>query len=704
MPAKCHLPLLSSLIAVSLVPGAMAKGFLTGTNYPSGELPSAAVVRDLNNDQVADIVSANTNDGNLTVFLGRGDGRFDPTNTFRVGADAVELASADLNGDGKADLAVTDGIKSLYVVLGNGDGTFGAPTTYRLNNDPIGVVIADLNGDGKPDLAVADFGPENNSQGDIAILLGSGDGTFAAPVFYKINNNANRLVAVDLNGDAKLDLAVAIDHFSNPRDSLAVLLGNGDGTFQAATTSIAGSATDVAAGDFNNDGKVDLALAGQYANLVRVALGNGNGTFQPAMDYPTNGTAVTISAADLNRDGNLDLLVGGATVAALLGNGDGTFASAVNYAIGNRFAQVGYLNSDQALDVVSGGGFSAIGVAFGNGDGTFRAPLTYPVGSRIDGFDTADFNGDGQTDAVFGRLGDGGSKLALLFGTGHGDFTAGPSFGDFTAGSVRAADFNGDGKEDVLAILFSDNGFYIFLGNADGTFQTAKFISVPGSDESVAIGDFNHDGKPDVAMAIYFSDRLAILLGNGDGTFQSPMNLSTSKGPGSPVVSDFNGDGNPDVAVAGTTISVYLGTGDGTFQAPLTIADSGLLAPGDFNRDGVPDLVVSGGDTAVLLGNGDGTFQMPQTIFSKSGPLRVADANGDGRLDVVVSANFDELVVVPGRGDGTFLPGRVFATGSQFTGDVRLNDLNGDGLPEVIVSNISNSLSVLINTTRHGRP
>src|SRR5207247_5943606 len=183
-----------------------------------------------------------------------------------------------------------------------------------------------------------------------------------------------------------------------------------------------------------------------------------------------------------------------------------------------------------------------------------------------------------------------GSELALLLGTVHGDFIAGPSFGGFTAGYVRAGDFNADGKQDALAILFRDNGFYVFLGNGDGTFQTAKFSSVPGSDESVAVGDFNHDGKPDAAMTIYFSDQLAILLGNGDGTFQSPMNLSTSNGPGSPVVSAFNGDCNPDVAVAGTSIGVYLGVGDGTFQAPLTITDAGILATGDFNRDGVPDL------------------------------------------------------------------------------------------------------------------
>ena len=692
------------LVAFEIAPTSSARIFLTGRNYPSGEYPVAAVVQDFNNDGVSDIASSNQNDKNISVFLGNPDGTFASANNFSVGAGAIEVASADLNGDGKADLVVTDGLRSAYVVLGNGDGTFGPSSAIPLHNDPRGIAIADLNGDGILDLAIAIFGPPNNSQGEVAILIGVGDGSFAPPVFYGLTHNGVRLVATDLNHDGKLDLAVAVQHFSNEKNGLAVLLGNGDGTFQNAVTSVPGDSSDVAASDFNADGNVDLVLAGHYSDEVRVVLGNGDGTFQSPTEYPTEGAAETVATADLNGDSVPDLLVGGDHTAVLLGNGDGSFESAVLYAVGNRFARIGYFNHDRKADVVAGGGFSAVGVAFGQRDGTLRAPRTYPVGDRIDGFDTADFNGDGQADAVFGRLGDGGSKLALLLGTGHGDFIAGPSFGDFTAGSVRAADFNADGKQDALAILFSDNGFYVFLGNGDGTFQTAKFTSVPGSDESVAVGDFNHDGKPDVAMTIYFSDQLAILLGNGDGTFQSPMNLSTSNGPGSPVVSDFNGDGNPDVAVAGTSIGVYLGVGDGTFQAPLTITDAGILATGDFNRDGVPDLIVSGSDTAVLLGNGDGTFQTPQTIFSESGSLKVADVNGDGKLDVVVSVSFDGLWVLPGRGDGTFTPGRLFATGSQFTGSCNLVDLNGDGLPEAVVSNISNALTVLLNTTHQRRP
>jgi hypothetical protein len=182
--------------AVEISPQCAARTFLTGRNYPSGEYPVAAVVQDFNNDGIADIASANQNDKNVSVFLGNG-GTFGAANTFKLGAGAIEIASGDLNGDGKADLVVTDGIRSAYIALGNGDGTFGSSATITLHNDPRGIAIADLNGDGILDLVIAIFGPPNNSQGEAAILIGAGDGTFASPVFYPLTHNGVRPVTTE---------------------------------------------------------------------------------------------------------------------------------------------------------------------------------------------------------------------------------------------------------------------------------------------------------------------------------------------------------------------------------------------------------------------------------------------------------------------------------------------------------------------------
>src|SRR6266550_3512280 len=280
------------LAAVEIAPLSSARIFLTGRNYPSGEYPVAAVVQDFNNDGIADIASANENDKNVSVFLGNGNGSFGPANTFAVGAGAVEIASADLNNDGNADLGVTDGERSAYVALGNGDGTFGPPSTILLHNQPLGIAIADFNGDGILDLAIAIFGPFRPPSGKVAILLGVGDGSFAPSVFYDLTKNAVRLITTDLNHDGKLDLAVAVQHGK----SLAVLLGNGDGTFQPATI------------------------------------------------YFPEAPVSTIATADLNRDGVPDLLVGGDHTFVFLGNGDGTFGVPVRYGVGQRFARIGYFN------------------------------------------------------------------------------------------------------------------------------------------------------------------------------------------------------------------------------------------------------------------------------------------------------------------------------------------------------------------------
>ena len=684
--------------ALEIAPITSARIFLTSRNYPSGEYPIAAVVQDFNNDGVSDIASANGNDQNISVFLGNADGTFGSANTFAVGAGAVEVASADLNGDGKADLVVTDGIRSAYVALGNGDGTFGTPSTIRLHNDPIGISIADLNGDGILDLAIAIYGPVNNSQGEVAILIGLGDGSFAPPVFYSLTHNGVRLVATDLNHDGKLDLAVAVQHFSTSRNGLAVLLGNGDGTFQPVVTSVAGGASDVAAADFDGDGNVDLALTG---GDIRVVLGNGDGTFQPATTYSSDEVEFTVAIADLSRDGVPDLVVGGGDhVAILLGNGDGTFGVPVHYGVGQRFARIGYFNGDRDPDVVAGGGFSAIGVAFGRRDGTLRAPLAFAGG--LTGFDSGDFDGDGHADVVDG------APLSFLRGLGDGTFAPGVPIADLYVGQLVATDLNDDGKLDFLAS--SGTGIETYLGNGDGTFQAAQFTDVGFTGPWPVVADFNNDGQVDVAVTD-LSGQLAILLGKGDGTFEPAIYYQTADTPQNPIAADFNLDGNPDLAISHTfdgTVSIYLGHGDGTFDSPLTITSRGALylAAGDLNRDGKPDLVVGGGNGLNLfLGNGDGTFQATQTIYSDYGPVKVADLDRDGNHDVIVSGPKDGVVVLRGRGDGTFSSGLEFPTGNFINGFFALSDLNGDARPEAIVStgSYTNWLTVLLNTSRPRR-
>jgi len=312
--------------------------------------------------------------GVVGVLLGNGDGTFQTAVLYGSGGYYGEsVAVADVNGDGKPDLVVANNCTSagsggctnfagvVGVLLGNGDGTFQTAVPYGSGGyDADSVVVADVNGDGKPDLVVTNRCADANCQnGTVAVLLANGDGTFQTAVAYSSGGWYTSLVAVaDVNGDGKPDLAVAntcIESSSNcPNGAVGVLLGNGDGTFQTAVNYGSGGwyTYSVAVADVNGDGKADLLLANEFPigdyddGEAAVLLGNGDGTFQTAATYLSGGSAATsVAVADVNGDGKPDLVVANCgasgtntcqkgTVGVLLGNGDGTFQTAVAYSSG----------------------------------------------------------------------------------------------------------------------------------------------------------------------------------------------------------------------------------------------------------------------------------------------------------------------------------------------------------------------------------
>jgi len=338
----------------------------------------------------------------------------------------------------------------------------------------------------------------------------------------------------DFNGDGKLDLVVA-DRVSG---SVSILLGNGDGTFQAAASYAVGQGSNpglrVAVGDFNGDGKLDFVVANYSGNNVSVFLGNGDGTFQPAVNYAVGQNPTSVAVADFNRDGKLDLAVSNqncngslpcvtGTISILLGNGDGTFAAHVDYDAGMspNWVTVGDFNGDGKLDLaVANGDVACVGcqsgftILLGNGDGTFRAPATIFGGLNPDSIATADLNGDGKLDLI---LLDNLGRFYVFLGNGDGTFQTANVVGYFTdsfpGGNIGIGDFSGDGKLDVVIVNFGSNEVEIFPGNGDGTFQTPPLHFSTGSGpQGAAIGDFNRDGRLDIAVANYNDNTATILL------------------------------------------------------------------------------------------------------------------------------------------------------------------------------------------------
>src|SRR6266700_4188335 len=290
--------------------------FIPQTEYVAGSKngPSGIAVGDFNGDGKADLAVVNFGDWNIYVLLGNGDGTFQAARSVYFasgGGFPWSIAAGDFNGDGKLDLAVSNyGDNSLSVLLGNGDGTFQAPRTFAVGTNPAQVAIGDFNGDGKLDVAVSSVGSNT-----VSVLLGNGDGTFLPPLVTPVGANPWYFAVGDFNGDGILDLAVSdygcpLDCNSSPSSTVTVLLGNGNGTFRPAPSLTVGNGpAGVAVGDFNGDGKPDLAVANVNDNTLSVLLGNGDGTFQVAQDFAVDNDPVYVAVSDFNGDGAPDLAV-----------------------------------------------------------------------------------------------------------------------------------------------------------------------------------------------------------------------------------------------------------------------------------------------------------------------------------------------------------------------------------------------------------
>lgn len=331
-----------------------------------------------------------------------------------------------------------------------------------------------------------------------------------------------------------------------------------------------------------------------------------------------------------------------------------------------------------------------------------RAANPFPEGAYS--IATGDFNNDGKLDVVMMVIG----GFAVALGNGDGTMQKATLYTTKLAYSLAVADFNGDGNLDIVVADEdqSPSTVSVYLGNGDGTFRSPITSNTTDYNEFVAVGDFNGDGKPDIVLIE--NPHISVLLGKGDGTFGPPSDNDSFVGARWVAVADFNNDHKADVLVTGVfgadyKIGVLLGNGDGTLQDSITASTEFVpltVAAGDLNRDGNMDAILSYdlGGIGIFLGNGDGTLQ-PPVIYNTTGvsgiEAQVADLNGDGKLDVAISAGTG-MDVFWGNGDGTLRQARFFDSGKS--GYSLVGDLNNDHLPDFVMGSFHYGVITMLNT------
>lgn len=585
-----------------------------------------------------------------------------------------QAVTADFNGDGKLDVATLNGDGSVSILLGNGDGSFQpqvvlqpVPGVSIVGKGPVTVsdiamVVGDFNGDGKLDIAVADSlsTADGGSGWFLNVFPGFGDGTFGLPIKSSVTGAGGSgavLLAGDFNGDGILDLFATLN-ISNATDAV-VLVGNGDGTFSAGASLFVPNASPVSAtiGDFNGDGKLDVAIAyvsGSGSQGVAVALGNGNGAFAAPTTIETisgfTANNVGIAAGDFDENGILDIAF---------------------Y----------YENCTSATGPCTG----SVDLLSGVGDGTFLPPLTVanlPAATQAfvgPNLPVADLNEDNHLDLLV--------LNTPLLGRGDGTFIVNPVI--LPSAAVTVGDFNGDGLLDVLSAFPTAVSLDLrttpdFTGYESPTMQTAiagantsyqiYLESLFGSENDVTLA---LSGLPGGATSAFIP---TAVIPWGNGTTQLAVNTSSTTTPGTyaltlsgtatngithtatltlvvnPASADFGGDITPtsQLIPAGQT-ATYIVTGEpiNGFAGSVTMSASGY-PPGSIVTFNPPVILGASGSSVLSItppaNAANGVYIV--TITGTSGNL---SHSGKRELDVNSTADFGGYVTptansaVPGQ-------------------------------------------------------
>ncbi|MFC5404595.1 FG-GAP-like repeat-containing protein [Cohnella soli] len=685
---------------IAVLLGDAMNGQPTGTFAPATEIDvgtgvSYVIAGAFDQQAGLDLVVAYASARKISVLSGRNDGTFAAPVDYSYGnasppSRAPLLTTGQFNGDAYPDIAITDTVaKTVYIMLGSAGGAFVAGSTVPTTESPISIAQGDFNGDGHADLAMGRLETD-----DVLVALGNGNGQFAGATAFNYATGISpvRLAAADFTNDQKTDL-IAVD----PGDvvvpgGVRLLIGNGNGSFRSPLTFATDTGpTLVNVGDFNNDSYFDLAIpssAGQLSG-VTIMLGAADGTFNKTSSFPLpNYSSIkAMELGDFNDDGKVDIAIAASSqssqgfVSILYGNGNGAFPKRYDVDVGTAPVSLdaGDFDSDFVTDLaIALYGDNAVTILLGtkNGDPVPTTVAT-PVGTHPKAIAALDFNGDSYADiavttdittlnnASTGNV-DTTSNIFILLNKGAANSPGDVQFNVAGVNGVTAVGMptdilasyiDGDNFADLVVADENLGNIELFSGNGDGTFTSVVSYSTP-SPSKLALGKLDSDSFVDLAVISQSAGTMTILNGiDNNGTiqfdYQHPEVHASIAGADAITVGPFNADSIMDAAVVN-----YIAN-------EVTVYYSGAFVP----TVGQPPAVNPGGGGDG--GNSNPVVTTPTEQPSKEEPPKeeppknpFSDLDGHWALAYILDAV--KQGIVNGYPDGTFRPNRPI-TRAEFT-------------------------------------
>lgn len=640
---RLDLALLSeSAPSVSVLLGEGDGTFRPRVDYPVSDLPSYLVVGDFDGDGNDDLATAAAWGRTITLLLGRGDGTFAPGTKVETADGISELVAGDWNGDQASDLVIGQAeAGTIAVLVSNKDGTF---TRTFEHPGARAIAAGHVDANNRLDLVVA------NEQ--VEVLLGNGDGTFTPGAQYEVpGSNVVSVGLYDFYKNDALDIAVSPQCPKGSPLNGSLLLGNGDGSFAAPYETNGWICVLGPVGDLDDDQVLDVFSG-------RVMLGKGDGTFTPGPETPYSPTLL----ADWNGDQTLDLLAMGPgnMLYVLTGNGDGTFGAGRTYAPGYHRPHslvIEDFDGDDVLDVATANDSSTVSIRRGYGTGRFDPGFDIEIAQPPRAFLATDLNNDMRTDLVAAGHDPVGPApkpiITVLLATSSGDFERLDHDIPDVVGDMAAADLNHDDFPDLVATHFDARTVSVWVGTGDGSFAEPVDIPLSFRPRTLALGDLDGDDNPDLIVTSHdYESYFELHFGTGDGTFSRRQELRfvpNTRYPNTQSIrlGDLDGDGDLDLVAITDTVHVLLNAGDGTFtpheyRVRASFRDVALV---DLDADDDLDIALVGDSHTVLLNAGDGTFACEQNPVAIGGNMAFSDVNRDERVDILTLSN-DGLLTV----------------------------------------------------------